>query len=617
MSMHIARLQGRSLTDLMEIATNPTSAPTTQVAAWTEMAINPDHHLSDPRILELAYKNLGIHETDTSAKAALEGVLQRISNPEAVKIEFIDGAAGGYFLTDEGASEHFAVAKLGEVRAHHETLMRKLALLLKLEKYVVPSFFCSINNLQIDTESGEPDEQIGSAVIKALWNGHRAYYVREECPALLSQTQSQKALSTANTAEKTSKTAIACLQPFVLQPQAQPQSQPQEDDLGLLMLVLAAAARDIKADGIIGHTLIDIEECFTMQNLPNGKPRPARTDLQYLADLEKLNADFLTTNLSEPIITKFKELVQNWDIPTIIDSLKNEKIQFIDEIAENACPIGYSNQSIQEVGETEEVEEVEESEETEEVEEVEESEETEEVEEVEESEETEEVEETEESEESEEFDPATFIVDQGGNRLMIESVDLKNLIDPPHNHLEQRINPNKTLLIEDQLQALEERLTILKDFVLHNHTFSLTDIIFKADPWARAYYETITNAQSLEKNAIQTNQPRPKMPSGYRNFAVARPWSNIGRISPTETPGEFPLMTEVEERFRNILTTSSTSPIQVSPSSNQATNSHSPEGVSPPYWDGVDTEGNQKASSHLKPAPIYPPPPPFNSFRRT
>lgn len=463
-------------TSIASILSDPKTTSHTKVATLLGRAIQQiePNQAPDRGVPVAELEALGIHRDDVTAQAALCQTLYQLKTA-SVTIVPHEHQSGIYFLKNAENNSPFALFKLGGKRAHHELVVRELALRLGIPEYAVPSLICTLKDFEVTVSGADVDEVAGSDTVIDLWNGHCAYYVSRE-----------KALGKTliETSAKTSKTVLGLLQPF-LTPESHSEDpiRLQEKNACLLLLILAANVRDVQSNGIIGSTLVDSEQCFTGQNLPKkGENRPSIIDLPYLSDMKE---ETVTQPLAPEVVQLLQHLVGAWDIGQIIHSMQQKTIQFIDVQAECAQP-------------REECEK-----------------------------------ETDEDE--------TFVVDEGGNCLMIVESATESAIDPCRDHLDPTANPHKKLLMNDQVKALQERLTQLKDFILTTSTFSLKDLIFATDPWGLVYFEAI------EEKREEGTLPR-------RFVTSPTTWDILGRLTPTDSKAfKLPtLHSKLEERLRTI-----------------------------------------------------------------
>lgn len=331
-----------------------------------------------------AFSYLGLLPEDHEAQEVMSKVIENFKSPTEI---VCDKNSGVYFIKQlvEDKYENRAVFKIGRKRAEMETFVRRFAHLLGLEKQMIPGIICAFENLPF--YSGE--------TIEELWNGNEKLFsdsiseqksnssVTEEdsdpgysshsSSTSTSPTKKQSSISPKKvsplyftmddlnspaeekqqgyseedfieiSAPKTAYTIVGILEPFL----AQQQERASLYDYTLMtILALSIGLRDGKADGYFGSTWLDVEDCMPIRIDPAFQKGEmvnpvAAIDLPYLDKDDRTNA-----SLSIEEVTRLAEVVNKWDIFTIVEQLQKQKILYADQISEKAS----SQSSIEDEG---------------------------------------------------------------------------------------------------------------------------------------------------------------------------------------------------------------------------------------------------------------------------
>lgn len=416
---------------------------------------------------------MGLDKRDLNAHQKMKHLFSQFENSDVVIEPTVNT---GVFLIgkkEEGGPElkKVAVFKIGRKRAAMEILMRKFAFLLNLEKHMVPSMFCAIENPQI--EYGENTED----TVEELWNGKVKRYVStindtdssysseeisdedaedfKEFFYLCDQMLQKKPPSDSPKLQSKNELNAASIVVGIVQPFIYPQQEKGKDDLleFTLMNIFAYAIglRDGKIDGYIDNIWFDVEDCMAVRIDPPWDKKEVQMtasafDLPYL-DKDK-RADIKLTHDQMQVTAG---LVKEWNIEELIRNLNDQKAVFYDVPAEK-------------------------------------------------------------------MKQRERAFDEGGCLVTID----KPVAHVINGHLKIGLADNDRILTRMQLNACRKRLERLREFILtsysHKRCFSSKDLLFAVDKHLHAYYKSVTSP-SVPRNI-------------FSHFDRHGLFSQMGRISP-------------------------------------------------------------------------------------
>lgn len=422
-------------------------------------------------VQQISNEHLKLLGVDPSDKEAVQAMTQFLRNVDGNLRILPTENTGVYFIQKN--SENIAVFKIGHKRAVMETLVRRLAYYLGLEKHVVPGMLCAIQNppFQFDKNFKETIEELWSGKEKIFLdpaNPHSRERSRESSASAVSfefededpifeqdpipaaaeplivkipssdseepGTRSTKSDDSSQASEKTACIVVGIVQPFLA-----PQETSSLYEYTLMtILALAIGLRDGKKNGYEGSTLFDVEDCMPRRIDPvviQGKIEQTVSAL----DLPFFDKDVRTIQvLTEDETNRLADLVQKWNISTIIHKLYKMKIFAEDQAAEK-LPVKNDG------------------------------------------------------------------FDDGNCLVSVEAPVHPHLINGLFDHLHD--NPKKRALTVEQLDACDTRLHRIRDFIMgckiKKQPLSPQALYFAVDPYGKVVFDLIKRSPSLPSELDQ------------------------------------------------------------------------------------------------------------------
>ncbi len=456
-------LNTKKVSDLRAFAENPENK-TYQVigtvyASAIELLKQPN---PNEKLLNEHLRLLGVKSSDKEAVRSMTQFLRDVDdNLRIVPSE----NTGVYFIQKN--QQNIAVFKIGHKRAVMETLVRRFAYYLGLEKHVVPGMLCAIQNppFQFDKNPKETIEELWSGNEKIFLdpaNPHSKEKSRESSASAVSfetdeepifepDPETQTKISSSDSEDAGTRSAksedslpssekTACAVVGIVQPYLSSQETPSSLFEYTLMTILALAIglRDGKKDGYTGSTLFDVEDCMPRRIDPVVNKDKIEQTVSAL-DLPFLDKDIRTLELlSESEISHLAEIVKKWNISTIIHKLHKEKIMAFDQTAEH---LPMKNDGF----------------------------------------------------------------DDGKCLVSVETPVSPHMINGIFNHLHD--NPKKRALTNEQLDACDTRLHRIRDFIIgckmKKQPLSPQALYFAVDPYGKVVIELIRRSPSLPSELDQ------------------------------------------------------------------------------------------------------------------
>lgn len=295
------------------------------------------------------FGRLGVDPSDKSAIKEMSALILALHKTKTT-IACIQSGVFKISTVSEGGlkSKDVVAYKIGSRRCAQELASRRLALLLGLEKHIVPAMFGALENPPLDETEEDATE--------ALWNGNQKVFSskktlpaekKAETPVTTEESSSSEAITPSDEeswdsdglgdddkkeeiALSTVLATVGIVQPYLSD---QPEASVYEYVL-MTMAALAIGLRDGKKDGYKGSMMFDVEDVFPCLVNPKFNSE-GHMDSPGIIHLPYLDRDPRTDfPLSPEELKSLVSLVIGWNVFEITTKMSQLNIIYEDTIAE-------------------------------------------------------------------------------------------------------------------------------------------------------------------------------------------------------------------------------------------------------------------------------------------